>query len=374
MGPTFPHVDIRPDDLLLHFEIKVKSSLDVMPMVHKKEFSEMIFPGKPESDRTEFLDSLEKFSGKRLGSEKSQTFLRDVQFIANPSSPQPKLAPSPFDGPGFFADDVEQNMQAIRLIAEKETNYLRVFNPSGKRLSMVEYEPILSSWFDNWRDALPQILSKAINRRVVKILEYLQRFLGESIGDTIVQLHRLGYEKVKSTKGLQYLVSLAEPILKAILHEFDKFDFVETAQPIPDIFSKIRTSVLSALDHKQDQAAPEDIDLMICYVSLIVMMTFSDSSIVLKLVVSRHHLQVHPSAANEQVDPRVSFGTVTVDGIQYHLASRCTIIDFGPKKDSNVANLLQTFQKFPVYSTYLAGKYLTQKITEESPGDEVTTN
>ena len=82
-------------------------------------------------------------------------------------------------------------------------------------------------------------------------------------------------------------------------------------------------------------------------------MTFCDSSAIIKIAVSPDKTLQTSAVWNEKCS-KLTTGQVSDAKHVYHFASKSTLIDFGTKKDSNLANLLETFKGLACYSTYLS--------------------
>jgi hypothetical protein len=354
MDENFPEIEGAENAAIFHIEIKMKSSLDVISSSDLGGLIDCFLTDKTDTERAAIVETISTLSSKRNGAEYSQSFLRDNYSLMDnklsEKKPQ-KKSQYAFDGRAFFLADADQRVGAIRMIAERETNYFRFFDRHGQRLHFDDYNNLLSATFEDWRSTFCTIVSQSLSTELLRAITFLQNTLGNSLGDSVVKLCKLQYHEVKEQKGAAYLSSLSDLILRAILELLNEADLSIKIDVSKNYFSQIKQKVVVWLgDGAQDY---KDLDLMITYVCILTSMTFCDSSAIIKIAVSPDKTLQTTAVWNEKCS-KLTTGQVSDAKHVYHFASKSTLIDFGTKKDSNLANLLETFKGLACYSTYLS--------------------
>lgn len=352
MGPDFCEPSSLTSEGLLqmHVEIKMKSSLDVLPTSGLDDFVETFMAGSSPSKQKAAFQTLEKSRDSRKGSETNQFFFRNIVAAAKKgkiSEIEAERAKNDFDGIAFFVQGVEGRAEAIRKISGQDSNYFRVFDKDGNKLDFQGYSHILKAHFIDWSSTFCAILSESIKPKLLNTVLYMQRILGESIGSTVLRLVKLKYAEVKKEKGVSYLLTHSKQILEAIMECLEESNLSDI-QSFPSQLHKIELKVKSKLASLPSSAL-EHLDLQIVYTCALTIMTFCDSSVILKAKVS-----LSPVCKLDP-DSRSSTDKLSADGRVYHYSIKNTIIDIGAKKDDNLAKLVDTFYGLEAYVKHLNG-------------------
>lgn len=352
MDGNFRELESMENVELFHIEIKMKSSLDVLSRSKMENFVEKFLIDKTESELTDIALNLTKMKGNRAGAEFSQFFMRDLmtQFDSGKTEKKPKKkAKNLFDGRAFFLEGLDQRVDAIRKIAEQETNYFRVFDKSGNRLHFEDYDKVLSGIFQDWRVTFCNIVGSSINLELLRAVTFMQNLMTNSLGDSMAKLVSLGYEEVKREKGVEYLWDCEDLIVRAIVEVLDENYMNKPIDLDMNYFDQIKQKVGTWLE-KSGQTY-ENLDLKVIYICILTSMTFCDTSVILKIALHKDtDLKKTPAFENSS---KLVAGSLIEANHCYHYASKLTLIDFGAKKDSNLQNLLETFKGLSYYSDYL---------------------
>jgi Inositol-pentakisphosphate 2-kinase len=352
MTPVFREVDIKHGDLVLHVEIKMKSSLTVMPSKDMIDFVNTFMTNSPEANKKDVAKILEKHKDKMKGSEENQFFMRNVIAAANPENTS-KLdkarGKSHFDGVSFFLRGQSGRAEAISDISSHESNYFRVFDLTGKSLNFKEYSTLLASYFEDWHTTFSKIIAQSISDELTNTIAFMQHILGGSIGDTMLRLVKLNYASVKKQKGVGYLLSNSDFIIKAVLECMEnRKQLNEREVPYISNYDIIRNKVTSRLS----KDCISDIDLQILYTCALTIMTFCDASVIIKLVVSNSH-EINMMAS---LNDRLTCSQILTPKNKYLFAAKIAVIDVGAKKDKNLAKLIDQFYELDKYASYLNSK------------------
>lgn len=349
--PVFREVDVKHGDLVLHVEIKMKSSLTVMPSKDMIEFVNTFMADAPDANKKDVAKILEKHKDKMKGSEENQFFMRNVIAAANPektSKLDKARGKSHFDGVSFFLRGQSGRAKAISDISSHESNYFRVFDITGKCLNFREYSSLLASYFEDWHSTFPKIIAQSISDELINTIAFMQHILGGSIGDTMLSLVKLNYASVKKQKGVGYLLSNSDQIIKAVLECMENSKLKERVIPYLSQYDIIRNKVTSQLS----KDCISDIDLQIIYTCALAIMTFCDASVIIKLVVSDSREIDMIASLND----RLTCSQILTPKNKYLYATKIAFIDVGAKKDKNLAKLIEQFYEIDKYAAYLNSK------------------
>lgn len=352
MDENFKELESMDGVSLFHIEIKMKSSLDILSRSKMDELVRCFLSDKTDEEREAIASYLSTFRGKRKGAEFSQFFLRDLISLFDMQDSQKKSkkkSKNAFDGRAFFLEDAENRVQAIRSIADHESNYFRVFDGRGARLVFEEYDKVLSNMFSDWKASFCSVVSQSLSIELLRAVTFLQNIMSNSLGDSLVRLISLKYEEVKKEEGAAYLWTHARLIFSEVMEVLSEYDMSKPVDLEKDHYYEIKAKVAESLQ-KSGQTC-EHLDLMVAYICLLTAMTFCDTSVVMKLAIRKD--EPIKKTTHFESSPKLKLGKVDEGQHSYFYASKSTLIDFGAKKDSNLANLIETFRGLSHYSSYL---------------------
>lgn len=348
---------VPSDHRMFHFEVKTKSALSVIPATQGKEFFDRFLPSDPEETRSKNLEWLQSVASKIQGNERHQFFLRDVQREDG------KKDPCSFSGDKFFSSNLFEREEAIRPMLEVDSNYLRLFDQEGTRLSLKEFKET----FKDLETDLLRLIARSLDERILRFIHAVQTILGESIGDLVVKLEQSGYYDVLKNNDPDFLLIHSEDVAASIIDlsaEIAQHSEESMTEQVTneERYAKLKTAVIRRIAlHSSENPLSHNLDLSIYYVTLLTAMTFCDCSVICKVLISSE-----PLALNDSSDKRVQIGSLlrqeydeqgeSVDNTTY-FASKSTLIDIGAKKHSNLQRLLKTFEGFGKYFSYVQSKY-----------------
>lgn len=352
MDPVFRELESMDEVFLVHVEVKMKSSLDVLSHSNNASLLEKFLGDRSDAERAQIAECFKKYSDKRKGNEFNQFFMRDLISLKQAETSgtsKKKASKNIFDGRGFFLEGLETREAAIRAISAQENNYFRVFDHKGERLHFEDYDKLFSSIFSDWRTTLCSIVAQSFSQELLRAVTFMQNMAGNSLGDSLVRLTSLGYNEVKKEKGIAYLFDIAEHVVAAILDTLEHTNLNEPIDIHVDHFDEIKKKVVETL--KERSIESQDIDLKVIYVCLLSLMAFCDTSAMIKLAIRKDkelkpNSQFHFSAKFAQGSKAENDGT-------FYFFSKSTLIDFGAKQDYNLANLLEAFRGLDTYAEYL---------------------
>ena len=328
----------------LHLEIKVKSSIDCLPQEYLGPCLQMFCPHLSTDQRLALEKRAILLRKKRDGVECSQFYLRDIvkKLRDGKLKDSPKKI-NPFNGPAFFSTEETKRVSAIRQLCMSSNNYLRVFDENGHRVAAEKYDSFLTPILGHWEETLPVILANAIPAQLLGVLQYLQAFAGTSLGDLLYKLVCNGYAGTKASRGRGYLLTNSMDILEAILSYLNKFPPTQTQPKVDNISSEIIANIEAKLRSQGKEECCKDLALRFYYIALLVVMGFCDTSVIVKLALSPDSLD------NSSLTPRERMGKIMIMDKNVNWASRCSMIDFGAKKDENVEKLIETYAGLDQY-------------------------
>lgn len=317
----------------LQVEIKVKSSLDCLPKLHLNDFLARHYS----AERTkELVDSSTEKIEKRHPTRRNQFYFRDV--VANPDTPA-------FFHPDFFSNDISKRRLSLSLLLSEPNNYVRIFTPEGQKVPGDEYTSKLEALVgENYRDKLAGILSQAIDLKMLGAVRFLQQFTGTSLGDLLYRVVSQDYQTVRDQKGVGYLHKPCLLILTKLLEKLDNPANTDINQEVKPIYDSLYEEVKAELVSKNEDI--KDLPLQFAYSCLLIVITFCDSSMIIKLEIAKKQPEREAKFA---ANPRNHSGVFSWNGEEYFWASRNTMIDVGAKKDANVQKLVELYKSLDQY-------------------------
>ena len=306
----------------LFFEIKVKSSLDVLWSVKSAAAGKLLGLGATEEAVSSNLQRAAALAGKRLPNQKSQFFLRDcIDYMKNGKTEKlRKKLEGAFDGERFFSVLPQERVEAVKQLVGVETNYLRVFDSDGQKLKVDQYSELAKSIYgkEGWTCCLSERIAEALDQRLIRIMRFIQTIAGKSLGDLVLLLLELDFDTVVKSHNPDFLTSNAKDIIEWIFNEVDQQDF---EQPLVGLSGSLET--IDKITAALPSLSAAHGKLQATFVTLLVVMTMCDASI-----------------------------HVGVDLVLPEITGRTHLIDYSLKSLENVKKLLKVFRNIPSYLDY----------------------